>query len=231
MLLTRNIDLKRKVRFKPRKSRKKKYIQTREVFIGRTYKDFLALHLSTFVEMDTVISAGDCRKCILTFYFTGSGLFLSYLLNNCTESAVKAAFDRLETIFGTHDFLSLFEVILTDRGSEFGDPVSLETGTEGIRRTSIYYCDPMSSGQKGGIEEAHTLLRMVLPKRTVFTDLTQWDLRRIVNHINSYARERLNGKTPYQCALEAFGEKVLSALQLRPIHPDEVTLTPKLLKK
>ena len=89
----------------------------------------------------------------------------------------------------------------------------------------------MSSGQKGGIEEVHTLLRMVLPKGTVFTDLTQWDLKKIVNHVNSYARQRLNGKTPYQCALEKYGEPVLNALQLRPIPPDEVNLTPKLLKK
>ena len=89
----------------------------------------------------------------------------------------------------------------------------------------------MSSGQKGGIEEAHTLLRMILPKKTVFSDLTQWDLRKIVNHINSYSRERRGGKTPYQCALEKYGEEALNALQLRPVSPDEVNLTPKLLKK
>ena len=231
VLLTRNIDLKRKVKFKPRKSEKKKYITVREVFVGRSYKDFKALAPDRFVEMDTVISSGDCRKCILTFYFTDTGLFLAYLLNRCTEAAVKAVFDRLEKALDTYDFLSLFEVILTDRGSEFGDPVSLETGINGIQRTSIYYCDPMSSGQKGGIEQSHTLLRMVLPKKTNFTDLTQWDLNKIMNHVNSYPRERLKGKTPYQAALSSIGEEALNALQLRPILPDEVNLTPKLLKK
>ena len=65
---------------------------------------------------------------------------------------------------GTYEFLSVFEYILTDRGSEFGDPVALETGLDEIKRTSIYYCDPMRSGQKGGLEQAHTMLRMVLPK-------------------------------------------------------------------
>ena len=231
VLLVRNIDLKRKVKFKVRKQKKKSYITEREVFIGRSYKDFKALNLSDFVEMDTVLSAGDCLKCILTFYFTDTGLFLAFLLNRCTEAAVKAVFDRLEETLDTYEFLSLFEVILTDRGSEFGDPVALETGINDFQRTSIYYCDPMSSGQKGGIEEVHTLLRMVLPKKTVFTDLTQWDLRKIVNHINSYSRERLDGKTPYQCALEKYGEEALNALQLRPVSPDEVNLTPKLLKK
>ena len=62
-------------------------------------------------------------------------------------------------------FKPRFEYILTDRGSEFGDPESLETGFTGIQRTSIYYCDPMRSGQKGGLEQAHTMLRMILPKK------------------------------------------------------------------
>ena len=44
-------------------------------------------------------------------------------------------------------------------------------------RSSIYYCDPMRSGQKGGIEQAHTMLRMILPKKTSFEYLLSgWNL-------------------------------------------------------
>ncbi len=117
---------------------------------------------------------------------------------------------------GTYEFLSVFEYILTDRGSEFGDPVALETGLDEIQRTSIYYCDPMRSGQKGGLEQAHTMLRMVLPKGTSFEFLTQWDVNLIVNHINSTPRESLNGSTPYDA-------------ELKRIDPDLVNLTPKLI--
>ena len=39
--------------------------------------------------------------------------------------------------------------ILTDRGVEFGKPQDLETGIKGVERTSIYFCDPMRSCQKG----------------------------------------------------------------------------------
>ena len=101
----------------------------------------------------------------------------------------------MEKRFGTYDFQTLFEYILTDRGSEFGDPESLETGFTGIQRTSIYYCDPMRSGQKGGLEQAHTMLRMILPKKTNFEFLTQWDVNLIVSHINSTPRESLQGRT------------------------------------
>lgn len=229
LLTARNIDLKRKVKFKPRKVHKSQ-ISDRRVFNGRTYADFQQLHLESFVEMDTVHSAVGSSKTLLTFFFTREKLFLAFLMNRNTEGSVRLVLDRLEKRFGTFDFLTLFEYILTDRGAEFGDPDSLETGVTGIQRTNIYYCDPMRSGQKGGIEQAHTMLRMILPKRTTFEFLTQWDVNLITSHINSTPRESLNGRTPYDVALEAFGEDVLKAFQLRRIDPDKVILTPKLIR-
>ena len=229
LLTARNVDLKRKVKFKPRKVHKSQ-ISDRRVFNGRTYADFQQLHLESFVEMDTVHSAVGSSKTLLIFFFTREKLFLAFLMNRNTEGSVRLVLDRLEKRFGTFDFLTLFEYILTDRGAEFGDPDSLETGVTGIQRTNIYYCDPMRSGQKGGIEQAHTMLRMILPKRTTFEFLTQWDVNLITSHINSTPRESLNGRTPYDVALEAFGEDVLKAFQLRRIDPDKVVLTPKLIR-
>ena len=86
------------------------------------------------------------------------------------------------------------------------------------------------AGKRRGLEQAHTMLRMILPKGSSFAFLTQWDVNRIVNHINSTPRESLNGDTPYQRALNRYGEDVLKALQLGPIHPDEVCLRPKLIR-
>ena len=211
LLTARNVDLKRKVKFKPRKVHKSQ-ISDRRVFNGRTYADFQQLHLESFVEMDTVHSAVGSSKTLLTFFFTREKLFLAFLMNRNTEGSVRLVLNRLEKRFGTFDFLTLFEYILTDRGAEFGDPDSLETGVTGIQRTNIYYCDPMRSGQKGGIEQAHTMLRMILPKRTTFEFLTQWDVNLITSHINSTPRESLNGRTPYDVALEAFGERRLKSI-------------------
>lgn len=229
LFTARNVDLKRKVKFKPRKCHKTQ-ITNRTVFIHRTYQDFQALQLPFFAEMDTVHSSRESKKTLLTFFFTKEKLFLAFLMNRCTEGAVRLVFDRLEKRMGTHGFFSVFKYLLTDRGSEFGDPDALETGINGIHRTSIYYCDPMRSGQKGGLEQAHTMLRMVLPKGTSFEFLTQWDVNLITSHINSTPRESLGGRTPYRAALETMGEDVLNAFQLRPIAPDEVNLTPKLIR-
>lgn len=229
ILLARNIDLKRKPRFKPRKSHQIQ-ISNREIFLGRTFLDFQDLMPEQVVEMDTVISAGNSRKVLLTFYFRKQKLFLAFLLNRKTSAEVRRVFDRLETRLDTYLFLSLFETILTDRGTEFGDPEALETGIHDIQRTSIYYCDPMQSCQKGGVENVHTMLRNVLPKGSSFELLTQWDVNLIVNHINSTPRASLNGQTPYQAAHRDFGPDILSTLHLKPVAPDKVQLAPKLIK-
>lgn len=57
----RDIDLKRKVRFKPRKCHKTQ-ITNRTVFANRLYSDFCNLELSSYVEMDTVHSSRESKK-------------------------------------------------------------------------------------------------------------------------------------------------------------------------
>ncbi len=146
------------------------------MFVSRTYTDFRTSHSNKldFVEMDTVKSARGSNKCILTFYFPKTELFPAHLLFRCTPGTVRAVFDCLQTKLGrSFDFFCLFLVILTDRGAEFGNPYALEMASDGTARTSIYYCDPMRSNLKGGIENVHTMLRMILPKGAVFDTLTQ----------------------------------------------------------
>lgn len=43
-------------------------------------------------------------------------------------------------------------------------------------------------------------------------------------------REILSERTPYEVALETLGEDILKAFQLKPIEPDKVNLTPKLIR-
>ncbi len=116
LFTARNIDLKRKVKFKPRKCHKTQ-ITDRTVFINRTYQDFQTLQLPFCTEMDTVHSSRKSKKTLLTFFFTREKLLLAILMNRCTEGAVRLIFDRLEKRLGTYEFISAFEYILTDRGT------------------------------------------------------------------------------------------------------------------
>lgn len=230
LFTARNIDLKRKTK-RPRKCHKTQ-ITNRDVFSGRMYSDFLSLdpdYMERASEMDTVHSSRDSKKALLTFYLRKEKLFLAFLMNRCTTGAVRIVFDRLKNRLDTN-FHLLLHAILTDRGAEFGAQDSLEASKYREKCSRIFYCDPMRSGQKGGVENAHTLLRMVLPKGASFEFLTQWNVNLIVNHINSMPRESLDEHTPYETALWTYGENTLKALQLRPVSPDEVNLTPKLIR-
>ena len=74
ILSARNIDLKRQVKFNPRKVHKTQ-IKDRSVFIRRMFSDFQVLELDHFAEMDTVHSSQDSKRVILTFFLTREKLF------------------------------------------------------------------------------------------------------------------------------------------------------------
>ena len=80
------------------------------------------------------------------------------------------------------------------------------------------------------IEKNHVELRKVLPKGTSFDSLTQEKLLLAVNHINSYSRVSLNGKTAFDIAALLFNKSFFEKMGLAKVHPDEVYLTPSLLR-
>ena len=62
-------------------------------------------------------------------------------------------------------------------------------------------------------------------------NLTEEDVRLMTCHINSVARDSLNGRTPFDLAEMLLSEKVLTSLGLRRVSPDHVILKPALLKR
>lgn len=94
----------------------------------------------------------------------------------------------------------------------------------------VFYCDPGASWQKGGIEKNHEHIRYVLPKGTTFDNLIQKDVNVLMNNINSYSRDSLDGKTPYDEAKLIFTDAELIVLETKKIQADDVNLSPNLLK-
>ena len=133
---------------------------------------------------------------------------------SCIKGAIRLIFDRLGKRMGTCEFASVLKYILSNRGSKFSNQDAPGTDVIEIQRSSIYYCDPMQGRQKGRLEQAHTILRMILPKGTSFEFLTQWDVNLIVNHINSIPRKCLGGRTPYSMTVEALEKKALNLYRL-----------------
>lgn len=235
LFTAKGLDLPRLVRMRPRRKKRAMKVEAacRE---GRTYRDFLTYleqHPDTpVVQMDTVEGKkGDGEKVLLTIHFTEASLMLAFLREANTARSVKEIFDALYQRLGRDLFCRLFSLCLTDNGSEFSNPSALEHAPDGSLRMRLFYCDPRAPYQKGAIENNHGLLRRVIPKGTSLNAYTQKDIDLMMNHINSYARKKLNDRSPYQSFSFFHSIDVLERLGVRLIPTNEITLTPDLLKR
>ena len=102
---------------------------------------------------------------------------------------------------------------------------------KGFRRTRIYYCNPSAPYQKAEIEVGHEFIRRIVPKGRSFDELTQADIELMMNHINSYRRKKLNGKSPYEAFCFYYGEDLAERLGCREVAAKDINLTARLLKK
>ena len=233
LLTVDNIDLPRKVRYRTR-SHKKPVRVDKQCHVGRTYEDFEAYLAANpdipVVEMDSV-EGRKGGKVLLTIYFRNCSLMLAFIRDNNTAKSVTEVFDWLYEQLGHDTFTALFQVIITDRGSEFTNPLAIEFNKDNERRTHIFYCDPQRSDQKGGCEVTHEMIRRVLPKKTSFDNLTQDDITLMMSHINSYNRKKLNNQSAHQLFSFINGGDILDKLGIKSIPANEINLTPLLLKK
>ena len=145
---------------------------------------------------------------------------------------VSQVFNNLKETLGIDEFKRLFEVILTDNGTEFSDPESIEIDlNSGEKISSVFYCDPSCSWQKGSIEKNHEYIRYILPKGTSFAGLNQEDCYLISSHINSVPRLSLNNSSPYECAYHFIGKDNLDKLHQKKIDYYDINISIKILKK
>jgi IS30 family transposase len=240
VLTAKNIDLPRKVRYRPRKKAKTRFKVDKTCVLGRSYNDFLtfmeSMEHSAIVQMDTV-EGRKGGKVLLTLSFVNSSFMLALLRDANTSKSVTDFFQMLWEVLGKEYFMELFPVILTDNGSEFTNPAAIEFGPEASRsdeennrRTRLFYCHPSSPFEKGAIENNHEFIRRILPKGTSFDNLTQeGDIQLMLNHINSYKRKKLNNKSPYETFAFLHGEEVLRRLGAELISPQDIILKPELL--
>lgn len=230
----RNIDMPRKVRYRPRKKLKDRFKVDKSCRIGRKYEDFLEFIENNpdtpIVEMDTVegVKGG---KVLLTLEFKESSFMLAFIRDSNTSQSV---IDIIENIFdnvGADKFKELFPVILTDNGSEFSNPKAIEFDSKGNQRTKIFYCDPASPHQKGAVENNHELIRRIVPKGKTFDIYNQNDIDLMMNHINSYGRKKLNNRSPNQLFSLIHGDNIHEKFNSKHIPPNKILLRPKLLRR
>lgn len=232
LLDVKNINLKRRVRYVVKKKKKEPRIKVNRK--GRKYLDFLAYitinKTKSIAEMDTVIGKREEPKCILTMLLRKSNFMLGFILPSKEAIEVVRIFDYLEKKLGKGRFKTLFNVVLTDNGTEFDYVDSLEANDRKIPRCKIFYCDARASQQKGKLEKNHEYIRYFYPKGTSFNDLDQDKLNLMFSHINSVRRKELNNRSPFEL-LSTAELKDMKKLGYKHIQPQDVMLSAKLFKK
>lgn len=238
-LLDIDLIIKTKRKITKKASNKYKKREDKKYLNGRTYDDFINYTAEnknlSVVEMDTVYNNGSTGPFMQTFKFLDySFMFIVYQEEKTAKSMVEGV-DLLEKILGKDLFSEEVAIIKTDRGSEFCDAEGFEKEENESRRTRIFYCDPMASGQKGSLENNHKEIRYICPKENDLKDLglnSQEKANLIVSHINSQSKEHLKGKSPLE-VMEFMNPALYQKFKdfrIERINKDNIVLKPYLLK-
>ena len=238
-LLDIDLRIKTKRKITKKASNKYKKREDKKYLNGRTYDDFINYTAEnknlSVVEMDTVYNNGSTGPFMQTFKFLDySFMFIVYQEEKTAKSMVEGV-DLLEKILGEDLFSEEVAIIKTDRGSEFCDAEGFEKEENESRRTRIFYCDPMASGQKGSLENNHKEIRYICPKENDLKDLglnSQEKANLIVSHINSQSKEHLKGKSPLE-VMEFMNPALYQKFKdfgIERINKDNIVLKPYLLK-
>jgi len=157
-------------------------------------------------------------------------LTIHFLLDSKTQEEVNKVFLYLKKTLGISLFKKIFQIILTDNGSEFLNPILFERDLEtGKKISHLFYCDPYSSWQKSFIENSHKRIRIVLPKQTSFDNLRQKQVNHLRDNIANLYKDKIK-TTPYIATKKLFPE-LLRCLDIHFIKPDDVNLSSNSLKE
>lgn len=230
--------LARSFSYKPRQKKETEKTISKDNIIkkGRRITDFQEYVKRNpncnIVEMDTVIGKFEDKKCIMTLYFRNYKLMLMFLINKYKPTEVTNVFNSIKKSIGNELYKSMFEVILTDNGWEFSKPEDIEIDNEtGEKLINVFYADPYSSWQKGGIERNHEFIRYIVPKGISFNDLNKKNIIDMMNHINNVQRKSLDYQTPYDLFFQKYGADICKKFHLTSVSKDEINLSYKLISK
>lgn len=233
-----NMDLRRKVGYKPRRRSAPAGGGGRSA--RRSHAAFEALPedlRASAWEMDTVVGRAADSARLLTLYHRPTSFQLAVPVADGTCDAVKGALGAVRGALGAEGARRVFGLVLTDNGAEFadGDGIAGLLG-EGPGETRLFYCDPRRADQKGGCERNHVEIRKLLPKgRGIsFDRLTRADAALLMSQVNSEPRGKLAWRTPSEMLLAAFGDDaraLMDALGVEELGPSELDLTPGCIER
>ena len=99
-------------------------------------------------------------------------------MNSQSSNNVIQSIDELHNRFG-EKFNEMFKSITVDNGSEFADFERIEFDGQNKRRTTVYYCHPYCSSERGTNERMNRGIRRFYPKGTDFSKVSEEDIQKL----------------------------------------------------
>lgn len=158
--------------------------------------------------MDTVQGKQKTRPRLLVLTERLSRNEIVVKIKSNEAANVVKALDRLERKLGAA-FYSVFRSITVDNGSEFSDCEGMERSCRRRgKRTTVYYCHPYSSFERGSNERQNGMIRRLFPKGTDFSGVSLQKVRQSEEWVNNYPRRMFN----FRSSAEVFAD-CLAALK------------------
>ena len=154
-------------------------------------------------EIDTVIGTSRGKhECLLTITERKTKYEIIFKISSKTAEAVVNKINQIKSFMNKH-YNKIFKSYSTDNGSEFSDFLGIIKDS----KTSIYFCHPYCSGEKGTNEKQNSMIRYFIPKKTLIENYSFEEINEIANWMNNYPRKILDYKTPLEALQEEFNDK------------------------
>ena len=180
-----------------RKSKKRKYKQIKRAkklpridhSIEKRPKEILDRITFGHWELDSVIGKQTRGNTILSLTERKTRMQLVLMSKDKSSLSTVNVLNQLEKRIGVRNFKKIFQSITCDNGCEFANTQGMEISPiSGRQRTTVYYCHPYCSSERGSNENQNGFIRRFIPKGTAINEYTLNDLKRIQDFINYYPR-------------------------------------------
>lgn len=147
-------------------------------------------------ELDSVIGARAKGNTLLVLTERKTRFELVFRAKDKTSTSTVKMLDRLEKRLGVSQFRQIFKTITCDNGCEFADYQGMELSTRGNSfRTSVYYCHPYCSSERGSNENQNRLLRRFIHKGVSIAHYSDKEIAEACNYLNNLPRKLFDWQT------------------------------------
>lgn len=150
-------------------------------------------------EMDCICGCTKTVFLVLTERLTRQEII--FKMERQKSVNIVKCLNSLEKKYGKK-FSKIFKSITVDNGSEFLDYIAIEKSIYGKnrKRTSVFYCHPYCSCERGSNERINREIRRLVPKGSNLANYSLSAVKDIENWINNYPRKVLG----FACSQELF---------------------------